>query len=499
VPIEEIDRKELEQLAKAGASVTVPAAIVLMLALRIEELETEAAQLREKLADYQNNSRNSSKPPSSDRHNPNKPQKESRRNRRKKKRKPGGQKGHKGTTLEQVANPDHTIVHKLDQCDGRCGHCDASLRDAKPTGYEKRQVFDLPEKITVEVTEHRAETGICGSCGKKVKAPFPEGVVAPVQYGERIQALTLYLHAYQLLPCERLSEFFGDVFNCRLSPATVCAFLKKGGARAGPVYEAIKAAIILAIFLHCDETGLSICGKIFWLHTASTPTLVFLHVDAHRGEVALRAMGILEGYEGWVIHDFLSAYYTIDGLKHVLCNAHLLRDLINVLENNGQQWAADMIALLLEAKKLKERELLGGRRIGPKTLDRLQERYLEILRAGYELNPEPVRRPGQRGRLKRGKPLNLLNRLAERHQEVMAFLINRGLIPFDNNEAERDLRMMKVKQKISGCFRNLEHARAFAKVRSVIGTAKKRGINVLQILSLMLKDPSKACEVLLGT
>ncbi len=489
--IEIIDRKQLEELAEAGASVRVPAALLLSLIVKIERLE-------EKVASYESNSRNSSKPPSSDRHNPNKPEKKSGRMRGKKKRKPGAQKGHKGKTLKQVANPDHIEEHRLDRRTGKCEHCESSLRGAESTGFEKRQVFDLPKKIAVEVTEHRAETGTCPCCGKKVKASFPEGVLAPVQYGERIQTMVLYLHTYQLLPCERLSELFGDVFDCSLSPGTVCGFLKKGGARASPIYEAIKLAICQAIFLHCDETGLSLSGKLYWLHTASTPKLVYLHVDKHRGEVALRAMGILEGFEGWVIHDFLAAYYTIEGLLHVLCNAHLLRDLICVHEDHGQGWAAEMIALLLEAKTLKEREQAGGRRIGKKTLDRLQERYLEILRAGYEINPEPVRRPGQRGRLKRGKPLNLLNRLAERDEEVMAFLLN-DYVPFDNNEAERDLRMMKVKQKISGCFRNLDHATAFVKLRSIIASAKKQSINVLEILSLTLNNASKAQQLLLGT
>jgi len=493
VLLEGIDRKELERLAQEAALVTVRASALLSFVVKIEQLE-------EKIASLESNSRNSSKPPSSDRHNPNKPEKKKGPGRRKgrKKRKPGAQKGHKGKTLEQVANPDHIEIHRLNRHSGKCEHCEGSLRGAESTGFEKRQVFDLPEKITMEVTEHQAETGICPCCNKKVKADFPEGVAAPVQYGERIQTLVLYLHTYQLLPCERLGEFFGDVFNCPLSPGTVCAMLKKGGARAGPIYEAIKAAILLAIFLHCDETGLSVAGKLFWLHTASTPKLVYLHIDKHRGEAALRAMGILEAFGGWVIHDFLAAYYTIAGLRHVLCNAHLLRDLICVHEDHGQAWAADMIALLLKAKKLKERALAAKRTISQRTLDRLCAQYEEILNAGYAINPEPERRRGQRGRLKRGKPLNVLIRLEERHEEIMAFLIHLE-VPFDNNEAERDLRMMKTKIKISGCFRSLIHATAFVKLRSIIASAKKQSINVLEILSLVLRDPQKAQDMLLST
>lgn len=502
MPIDKPDREQLKMLAEADASVEIPASVLLHLLTSIEELESENGRLKTKLAGYQTNSSNSSKPPASDRHNPNKPDKKKPKGKRGrnngKKKKPGAQKGHKGSTLAQVADPDHVENHKLNR-NGKCGHCQGSLRGAQSTGVEKRQIFDLPKKITIEVTEHRAETGTCPCCNKKVKAPFPKEVAAPVQYGQRIRTMVVYLHTYQLLPCARLSEFFSDVFGSSLSPGTVCGMLKKAGSRAGPICEAIKAAICQAVFIHCDETGLSISGKLHWLHTASTPKLVYLHVDKKRGAEALRAIGILEKFTGWVIHDCLAAYYMInEGLKHVLCNAHILRELINVHENHGQEWAADMIKLLLEAKKLKDRELEGGRTIGPQTVERLHNRYVEILEDGIAQNPEPVRRPGQRGRLKRGKPLNLLNRLAERSDEVMAFLVNKE-VPFDNNEAERDLRMMKVKQKISGCFRNIEHARAFAKVRSIIASAKKQAINVLEILTLIQTDPEKAQQKLLGT
>ena len=251
-------------------------------------------------------------------------------------------------------------------------------------------------------------------------------------------------------------------------------------------------------YIHSDETGMSLFGKIHWLHTASTPQRTFLHVDRHRGEPAMRSMGVLEGYSGHVIHDYLSSYYRITGLQHGLCNAHHIRDLTCVHEEHGQQWASDMMGLLLEAKALKERENAGGRCVGARTLDRLQKRYFEILEDGYTINPEPVRRPGQRGKLKRGKPLNMLDRFRDRHQEVMAFLIHG--VPFEaNNEAERDLRMLKTKQKISGCFRSLDHASAFAAIRSVIASAKKQTVNVLQILNSMLTNPAAAQEMLMTT
>jgi transposase len=331
-----------------------------------------------------------------------------------------------------------------------------------------------------------------------VKASFPEEVKAPVQYGEGIMALVIYLQTYQFLPCERLSEFFEDVFNLPISKATIANFLEKGGARASPVAKSIKNRLGEAPFVHSDETGWNLFGKTHWLHTVSTSSLTYLEVHEKRGYDAIAAMGILPDYENWVIHDYYSSYYKLKKCKHGLCNAHHLRDLTYVAENLGQPWAAEMIGLLLEAKKLKDREHAGGRQVGVKTLERLQNRYMEIVKTGYALNPEPKRRKGQRGKLKRGKALNLLDRFLDRQEEVMAFLIH-GVPHFDNNQAERNLRMMKVKQKISGCFRSREHAQAFACLRSIIGTARKQAINVLEILKAALTDQRRAASMLAGT
>ena len=346
--IEEIGRRQLEELAEAGASVTVPASLLLALIVKIEKLEEEVAELKR-------NSRTSSKPPSSDRGNPNKPSMKGRRDRGR--RNPGGQKGHKGKTLMRIGDPDRVIIHRLK---GRCANCRGSLRGAEVGGHEARQVFDLPGEISVEVTEHRAETGICPCCGKRVRAAFPEGVAAPAQYGERLRAMVIYLHVYQLLPCERLGELFADVFGCPLSPGTVANFLRKAGARAGPVVERMKGRIRGEPFIHFDETGLSLSGGIHWLHTASTPRVTCLHVDRHRGLPAMEAMGVIADYGGHAIHDYLASYYRFGELSHGLCNAHHIRDLTCVHEEHGQKWASDMIALLLEAKALRERERGGG-------------------------------------------------------------------------------------------------------------------------------------------
>lgn len=471
-------REELIELAKRDPEAI--ADLVLSLFDRLEKLEEEVAELKR-------NSRNSSKPPSSD-NNRNKPPKSQRKRGG---RKPGGQRGHQGHHLELVEDPDIVVTHELEGC---CEGCGRDLREVEITGHERRQVHDLPEKISLEITEHQVKKGRC-QCGKQHKASFPEGVQAPVQYGERLSALVVYLSSYQLIPCERLSEFCADVFDCPLSPGTVVNMVARAGARAGPVAEAIKEKLREAEFIHCDETGTKILGANQWLHVTSTAELAYFHIDPKRGFEALERIGILQDYTGWVIHDYYSSYYRFENCYHGLCNAHHLRDLTYIAEDLGQSWASEMKGLLLEAKRLKDRENAGGRVVGPKTLARLEERYEAILMEGYEINPEPERKKGQRGRLKRGKALNLLDRFWNRQDEVFGFLYFH--LPFDNNEAERDLRMMKTRQKISGCFRNSTHAGVFTNLRSVITSAKKKAINVLRILSQTLKDPAEASRWLL--
>lgn len=475
-------REELIALARRDPEAI--ADLVLSLLDRIEKLEAEVAELKK-------NSRNSSKPPSSDRMQTSKP---TRDKRRKKRRRPGGQKGHEGNHLKRVENPDHVVRHELS---GPCCHCGSHLNKGATERYESRQVFDLPEKIQIEVTEHQAAVGTCQCCGKRVKANFPEEVKAPVQYGVRVQALVIYLHVYQLLPCERLSELCADFFNCPISPGTVTNFVKKAGDRAGPIAESIKEKIRLSDRIHADETGLNLFGKNHWLHVASTPDFAYFHVDAKRGWEALQRMGILEGYTGWLVHDYYSSYYRYSECWHVLCNAHHLRDLTYIEEELGQGWAGRMIEWLLDAKELKDREQAGGRRVGPVTLARLQQDYDAILLSGYRRNPEPKRKKGQRGRVKRGKALNLLDRFWYQHDEVLAFLYND--LPFDNNQAERDLRMMKTKQKISGCFRTMSQAQAFAHLRSIITSSKRRAINILQILTAVLRNQGAAHSLLFST
>lgn len=477
------NRDELVRLAREQPEVI--ADLVLALWDRVEALEAKVAELTR-------NSRNSSKPPSSDKGNPNKPSKPS-ADKKKKKRRPGGQPGHRGHTREMVSDPDFVVPHGLDP---HCAHCGCDLGEVKRDGVERRQVVDLPP-MRIEVTEHQVDCAKCPHCKKTVKGEFPDDVSAPVQYGSGIQALVTYLGTYQMLPCERTSEFFRDLLDCDISTGTVINILNRAGKKADPVAEGIRLKIRDGALMGNDETGASLGGKNHWLHIACTDRLSYYYFHPKRGFDALEEIGILPGYTGYVIHDYFQSYYKYESCKHSLCNAHHLRDLTYISEEMKQEWANEMIGLLLEAKMLRKRDSEGGRKIGTQTIARILSEYRVILAQGYKINPEPPKIEGKRGRPKRGKALCMLDRFRDRKNEVLGFFIH-GEVPFDNNQSERDLRMIKAKLKISGCFRSPQAAEAFAKVRSVVSTAKKAGSQILGTLKQLFENPEKLKEVLLS-
>lgn len=470
------NREDLIELTKEKPEEVVD--LLLSLWDRVELLEAKVAELAK-------NSRNSSKPPSSDKGNPNKPTKKP-SSKGQKKRRPGGQDGHKGSTLEMSESPDKIIHHGFQS---HCQHCATELSEVPPERVERRQVFDLPP-LEIEITEHQISCGQCPNCRKAIKGVFPDEVSAPVQYGSGIQALATYLGTYQMLPCERTSEFFADLFDCPLSTGTLSNILRRAGAKADPVTEAIKERIGQADLFGADETGASLGGKNHWLHIACTDRLSYYHFHPNRGFEALEDIGILSAYTGRVVHDFYQSYYRYEDCKHHLCNAHHLRDLTYIHEDLGQSWAQEMIELLLEAKKLRDRQNQGGRKVGAQSVDRILQKYREILKGGYVINPEPAKVEGKRGRPKRGKALNMLDRFRDREDEVIGFFLQEN-VPFDNNQAERDLRMIKAKLKISGCFRSPAAAESFAKVRSVVSTARKAGAKMLETLQKLFEDPEK--------
>ena len=461
--VEKLTREQILTLYKAG-----PEAIVSL----IEYLQDRQSDIYRRLRDLeeqlQKNSRNSHKPPSSD------GLKKIAKVRKPSGKKPGGQPGHEGNTLRLVDSPDTVTVHKVE----RCQHCGESLTKKKALKYDRRQVFDLPA-IQVQVSEHRAEIKDCERCGKLSTAEFPQDVRHKVQYGPRLKANAAYIKNYGLLSYERAAQLFEDLFGVALSAGTLVKMDREAAERLEEVNQRIKQRITDSAIVHFDETGLRIEGKLHWLHVAGTQELTYYLPHAKRGTEACDAIGILPNFQGKAVHDGWSSYfkYLCD---HVLCNAHHLRELTFLYEQEGQRWAKQMMECLLEVKG--KREKSKGQRFASKTIRVFEQRYHKILAIGLAAHPPPVESLNRkRGRKKKSKAANLLDRLRRHEQATLAFMYDFS-VPFDNNLGERDIRMMKVQQKISGTFRSFEGALSFCRIRSYISTVKKQGMNVLSAL-----------------
>jgi transposase len=451
-------------------------------------LETRVQELEAQLS---KNSRNSSKPPSSD--GLKRPQTQS--NRTPSGKKPGGQSGHEGASLSQVARPDSIIHHEVNSC----GACGRSLKETKATSEEKRQVFDIPP-LQLTVTEHQGEIKRC-QCGHVTCASFPNGVQAPVQYGSNVQALVVYLSSYQFLPFKRLQEFFLELFKMPISPATAKRILELAALRTQSTVENIKNAIIESALAHFDETGLRCEKKLMWMHSASNDTFTYYGISEYRGNKAMEEIGILPNFKGQAVHDAWAPYYYYNACAHYLCNAHHLRELKFIFEEHEEKWAKRMHDLLLKILSIVEDNKNSGREeLSRYHLKSFEAQYQQIITAGKKLHGHrgELEQTGLRGRKKQRKGKNLLDRLDKNRSQVLGFMYDFS-IPFTNNRAERDIRMQKVKEKISGCFRTLMGARVFAQIRSYVSTARKQGHQVLEAIRLALVGQPLALAPPIGT
>lgn len=433
-------------------------------------LRDQVFQLQERVKELEArlslNSSNSHKPPSSDGY-----QKPSPKSLRKSSGlNPGGQKGHPGKTLIAVADPDQLRVHSLSFCP-----CGADLSQVAVESYERRQVFELPTP-KLEVIEHQSEIKVCSSCFRKVTAPFPQGVNSPVQYGTAFQSLLVYLKDAQLLPFKRISQLCSDLFGYPVSVATLESARKHCYENLEPFEEKLKELLSQADFLHADESGLRVEKKLSWIHVLSNSLLTFYGIHPKRGIKAIEAFEILTKYQGTLMHDCWQPYFKLS-CAHALCNAHLLRELKFFGQEQKEQWASSLFDLLLQMNKTPQAKAFS-------TWKRL---YRKLLLKGDLKHPEKVvPSPRLRGRLKKSKAQNLLSRLKIHQSSVLAFLKD-PQIPFTNNQAERDIRMIKVQQKISGSFRTSQGAKQFARIRSYLSTVQKQKLNLFQSISSALK------------
>jgi len=444
---------------------------------RIAALEAEVMGLRAENAELKRrlgmNSGNSSQPPSADGL---KKRRVPVSLRTKSGKKSGGQEGHKGSALQQTENPDKIINHYPNRCVG----CGEALGAALSVGHAARQVFDLPEPRPLEVTEHRAHTCVCPCCSTATSGVFPEAVTAPTQYGNALASLIVYLQIQHHIPEERVIEIMHDVFGIDLATDTAANMRKAKAQKFKGLVEAIGEIVKKAPIKNMDETGFRVAGALVWLHVAATSLLTFYRLGPQRG-------AMLAGTVGIIVHDFWGSYFKMPGVLHALCNAHLMRELKALMENEKEVWAFAMFRFLQQICHAINTAKRLGRPLDPDFIAFLEARYDRIVAQGlvYHQSLTPLDDPNhkrRRGRKRHRIGENLLLRLRDYKADILRCLHNHA-VPFTNNQAEQDVRMMKIRQKVSGSFRTTEGAENFTILRSVISTARKQGWNILQTLA----------------
>lgn len=426
-------------------------------------LRTENTELRARL---NSDSHNSNKPPSSDGY-------------KKKTVKPafnkgknsnqGGQKGHQGRTLQQVETPDATVVCAPGVCS--CGHY---FTEKEFQLAEKRQVFDLPQP-RLEITEYQIFKAHCHVCGREQKGDAPEEVNAPVQYGNNVKSLVVLLNVHYRLPFKKIQHLFKDLFGYPINESTISQAAEKCYEKLEKSEQIIKSKIIDQKVAHADETGIRVAGKLQWLHTATSLLYTYLFVHEKRGTGAIQSnKSVLTDYIGWLVHDCWSSYFNLQKLKHAICGAHILRELESLIENNQAKWAKVFKLFLISVYDMPFEQRVKRRK-------HIESRYDLICSIGEKAEPPPVSTPGRRGRCKRTKGRNLVERLISKKDAVLAFAFNEE-VPFTNNLAERDIRPAKIKQKISNCFRTFKGAEIYARIEGFISTSRKNQQNVFSEL-----------------
>ncbi|MDR2536778.1 MAG: IS66 family transposase [Treponema sp.] len=427
-----------------------------LVASMAEEIKKLTEKVKELEARLNKNSNNSNKPPSSDG-----PKKGAPKNSRVPSGKSsGGQPGHKGMTKEFSLSPD-TVIELKPKTECECGG-DIIL---KTDTFTVRQVTDIQPAKVITV-EYRAKEGVCAKCGKKHKASFPEGVDSTVCYGENVQAVVTYLTSYQLLPLKRTTELMQDLFGLKISQGTVVAAGQEAYKKLEDAESGIKQELLESDVIHFDETGMRVKGKTHWLHSVGTQTATLYGIHEGRGYEAMDAIGILPNFRGTAIHDHWKSYYHYDNCAHGECNEHHLRTLKYLHEDLYVCWAGEMICLLLRIKEhIELSKCFGANQLEQADIDEYQRMYHKIIDRAcqWENAPEDARR--------------MANRLKKYDQETLLFMMDFD-VPFTNNLAERDVRMPKAKQKISGCFRSDNGPKAFARIRGFISTVKKKRRNV---------------------
>ena len=451
------------------------------------EYRSKNAVLEQRISDLERsgklNSQNSSKPPSSDglsketveKKKEKEKEKRTKSSRKKSDRKSGGQAGHKGTTLNQVENPDQIVDHTPDQCQ----ECSATLSKSDIVGFSSRQVFDIPKPPPLFVTEHRAHTCQCSECGAKVRAAFPDGVNAPVQYGNEITSLVAYLQTTQCLPDHRTAMLLSEWWDIKLSSGTVANLTaRKAQEFRGAhnyLYDILSGKLVAV--KHLDETGIRVAGRLEWLHILCSRFLSHLRLGERRGDIP-------RDLEGTVIHDCLSSYFTMENVRHGVCNQHLIRELTAAHEIDGEPWAAEMEAILYDGRDLAEAARSAGQdAVDPVAIAKVVGRYDDCWQKAnkYHEGLPPLPRLSNKGPKKKRKAHNLALRFQHYKDMVLLFLHDLS-VPFTNNEAEQGLRMPKVREKVSGCFRTKIGVENYCILRSVTETGRKQGRGTLDTL-----------------